>query len=233
LKLLEQVQKQEGSNPFFALQLARQYREAGNPSRAVDFLQKFVRGKADADVHHEFGLALQSMGNVAKALTWLQSAVKQQPERVEFRESLAILLSQSRKFPEAIREMNTVLQSDPNHASGWNNYGNILREAGKLKEAETAYRTAIDLNPGYATAYNGLGIVMFEQGNVQESIRHLSKAVSLDSKLHDVYFNLGIAYEKFGDWEKARSFYKKFLDVAPPEMQQQRSAAKERLDQLR
>lgn len=233
LKLLEKIHNQESSNPFFVLQLAKQYRESGNVSHAVDLLQKLAKRQTDADVHHELALALQKSGNPAKALDSLQIAIKQQPDRLEFRESLAILFFQTGKFIEAIGEMKIVLQADPNHASGWNNYGNILREAGKRKEAETAYGNAISLNPEYATPYNGLGIVMFEQRKVQESIRHLLKAVSLDPNLHDVYFNLGIAYEASGDRDKARSFYQKFLDVAPLEMQQQRTAAKQRLNQLR
>jgi superkiller protein 3 len=68
------------------------------------------------------------------------------------------VLSEQKKYNEAIGEFQKAIAVDPKYAPAYSNWGDVLREQNKYDQAAAKYRKAIDLDPKYAAANNNWGL---------------------------------------------------------------------------
>ncbi|MGW3410586.1 tetratricopeptide repeat protein [Streptomyces sp. NPDC000888] len=113
----------------------------------------------------------------------------------------------------------------PGEAVAWNNLGIALCEAGRVEEAVEAITRSCDLcqatgdRSGEAVAWNNFGIALCEAGRVEEAIEPLTRSRDLHQAIGDrhaeanAWRNLGVALEGAGRGAEAVEGYGRALEV--------------------
>jgi type IV pilus assembly protein PilF len=96
----------------------------------------------------------------------------------EIHHDLGVEALRAGRAPEALREFEEALESDPRFPEAHLGRGLVLELAfGKLEEAERAYRRAIELFPGYAEAHNDLGQLLAKTGRWDDALKEFDAAL--------------------------------------------------------
>ena len=80
----------------------------------------------------------------------------------------AIRMMQEKKYEEAAKLFNEIIEENPNDPLGYINFGNLLVELQENERAERFFLKAIELDENAATAYYGLGNLYFEQNQFEQ-----------------------------------------------------------------
>lgn len=133
------------------------------------------------------------------------------------REGLAWL--SARNLERARKIFESLLLEDPGDSHAAYYLGNVLLAMGDPAHAERCYQAAIRLKPELVEAYVNLASIRFNEGKFTEAAGLLEKTfeVSPNSAPYDpkVLLNLGLSLWKAGEREKARTHFRKYLDLCP------------------
>lgn len=94
------------------------------------------------------GAVLRVMGHYAASESVARRSIKATPSgpaNVICRSNLAVAQFSSRKFPEALANLQSVVDDMPDSAPGWHNYGLVLYAFGKLTDALAAFDKSLAL----------------------------------------------------------------------------------------
>lgn len=127
---------------------------------------------------------------------------------------------------------DTALKS-PNKFRPWFNLGTELAGREKYAEAGDAFRHALALRPADSATNNQLGNVYLVIGRPDDALAHYRKAVEFDQRNAEAWFNLAREYDARGMTHDAAGSYTKFIETAPPYLDEQRKMAEVRLRVLK
>jgi tetratricopeptide (TPR) repeat protein len=181
--------------------------------------------------------ALSEAGKHQEAVAQCQEMLKEYNQGSELREvrlTLSRVLLQMGKHEESDKQLEMILEADPNDATACNDLGYHWADRNqKLDEAEKLVRKAIDLErkqkqgSAFATPdsdqdnaafVDSLGWVFFRKGKLAEARAELEKASKLPTgdddpvvfdHLGDVYFRMGEKAKALAAWKQALSLYEK------------------------
>lgn len=111
---------------------------------------------------HHLGLIAFKSGQAREAIDALRLALEVEPQYVEARLNLAVILKLQGELADAIVECRRVIERDPANATAHSELGHILKDMGQHTEAITSYRRALAINPGIAQAQSNLALCLFE-----------------------------------------------------------------------
>ena len=118
------------------------------------------------------------------------------------------LLNQG-KVDEAWREVNKILEKDPDNVVAKNVKGNVLgRGYGQLDEAIKIFKEIVDEHPDFSSAWENMGIAYAIKKDFTNAERCLLKALELSPDNDNIKLNLYYMYTDKGD-EKEAAKYKK------------------------
>jgi tetratricopeptide (TPR) repeat protein len=126
-----------------------------------------------------------------------------------------VLLSDARRFPEAIQEYEQALRIKPDYAVVHNNLAGDLASVGRQTESIEHYLEAIRLSPHDARAQNNLGLTLAAAGRLPEAIEHYQEAVRLKPGNAETRNNLGAALAKAGQLSEAVEQYQEAIRLRP------------------
>lgn len=109
--------------------------------------------------NYQAALAAMQNGQDANAETLLTAIVKAQPEFVEARANLGIVLFRLGRYARAEEELKRVVIDDPNNMVAYNYLGIISRINGQFSQSKAMYMQALNINANYANAQLNLGIL--------------------------------------------------------------------------
>ncbi|HNQ24059.1 MAG TPA: tetratricopeptide repeat protein [Phycisphaerae bacterium] len=107
--------------------------------------------------------------------------------------NLASLLSDARRYEEALRHARRALELKPGYASAYCNLGIILRELGQPAEALPYLRRALALEPDFALARAQLGLTLLKLERAEEAVEELRAALRITGDRADMWYGLGCA----------------------------------------
>ncbi len=164
---------------------------------------------------NNLGLALQSRGQLDKAIAHLKRAVEIKPDYAPFHNNLGGALNDCGRFGEAIAHYEKALQLMPDLAEAHNNLGLALVAVGRPNEAIAHYQRALEIKPDYAEAYYNLGNALSARGELDQAIADYQKALEINPDFADACNNLGGALLKCGRVDEAITQYEKALEINP------------------
>lgn len=129
------------------------------------------------------------------------------------RSGLSVVYSNMERFEEAEKELEILLEKNPDEPGVNNDLGYLYADRGKnLEKAESMIRKALDDQPDSSAYLDSLGWVLFKRGKVKEAIEPLEKAskgpdtdATIHDHLGDVYFKLKELGKAKAAWEQAES----------------------------
>ena len=135
-----------------------------------------------AEAHYNLGVALAELQRFPEAIAELKEAVSLDPESVDARVQLGLVMSQNDPAGAA-NIFRALVRRDPKFAEGHNNLGLVLLQSGDLAKAEAEFAEAIRLKPEFAEAHYNLALAFRQQGKESEAQRELAKAYELAPEL--------------------------------------------------
>jgi tetratricopeptide (TPR) repeat protein len=105
------------------------------------------------------------LGQLEKAVSYLQQATVTNPDDLETQLQLGNVLTDLEREPEAIEHFRRAAEFSPQSALAWYAMGNLLKNLEQYEEAADCYQKTIAIDPQFHEATHNLGIVL----------RHLKK----------------------------------------------------------
>ncbi|NOX59278.1 MAG: tetratricopeptide repeat protein [Planctomycetes bacterium] len=125
----------------------------------------------------------------------------------ESRVEKAHQLAESRRWPEALSEIEAALKINPEHGTWQAHRGYILDQLERFDEAIDAYRLSARLDPSDVDVFMALGIDLARTLRCEEAIEALERAERLDPEIEASYCYRILAYCELGDHEKAEEMF--------------------------
>ena len=134
------------------------------------------------------------------------------------------VFERQKKFDQAEKQFQAVLQENPSNAAVLNYYGYMLADRGvRLDEAIALIKRALDEDPSNSAYQDSLGWAYFKQNNLAEAEQWLQKALSHGAHDAEMLSHLGDIYAKAGMDTLAEAEWQKSLDewrhVMPGDME--------------
>lgn len=121
----------------------------------------------------------------------------------------------------------------PDKFRPWFNLGTELAGRERYAEAGDAFRHALALKPADSATHNQLGNIYLVSGRPDDALVHYRKAVEFDQRNAEAWFNLAREYDARGMARDAAGSYGRFIETAPPYLNEQRKMAEVRLRALK
>jgi tetratricopeptide (TPR) repeat protein len=155
--------------------------QRGNTARAVDALEKAVRGNPEnGGAQANFGAALSSVGRLEAAAQAFQAAIRATPRAIGAYNNLAQLEMRRGRADEALRLYRTALDMEPGNGHLHANLASALLALGDVEPAIDHYRQALVSLPNSANIHYGLAQASRDIGEIDNAKEHYGKAMSLD-----------------------------------------------------
>ncbi len=130
---------------------------------------------------------------------------------------------------DSIRLFSRAVAVSPRSPEMHYNLGTALASEGRFRDAAAALERARDLNPQKSEVRSQLGNVYTMLGRHRQAIDQYQAAIRLDPGNTEALYNLATRLDALGRPAEAAVFYRRFIDVAPPEYQAQRAFVLQRL----
>jgi protein O-mannosyl-transferase len=162
---------------------------------------------------------------VLGALTWNQTLVWRNsrtlwervvaidPQSAIGRTSLASVLYDEGRVPEAIEHSLRALELDPTDAKAHNAVGMALAREGRFADAVAHYQRAVELSPLDDQPENNWGIALAMQGDAEGAIRHYQRALSLNPDNAGAQVNWGTALVRLNRTDEAIPHFRDALTI--------------------
>jgi tetratricopeptide (TPR) repeat protein len=154
--------------------------------------------------------------NIESAEETLKQGLRIAPKHIDLHYSLGVLYEKTNRFNESIREMETVLEYDPENAEAFNFIGYTYADRGiQLEKAEALIKKALELKPGNGYMIDSLGWVYFRQNRTDLAIKYLKEASDKMPNDPTIAEHLADAYTKAGMIREAIETYRQTLKISP------------------
>ncbi len=138
-----------------------------------------------------------------------------QPDIVEARNGLGVVLAQTKRFAEAEAAFRGALELKPDFADALNNLGGILKDTGRLAEAEAAFRRVLTLSPNHEAARMNLDFVLREINRLSKAEAVCRRAVQSEPACAASHYKLGLTLMALGKLDEAVMSFKEALSIEP------------------
>jgi len=91
-----------------------------------------------ATAHHDEGIRLASMGNLAEAIKHFHAAVQMRPDDPIWQFNYGLAFQHLKQLPNAITAYRTAVQLKPDFFDAWSNLSAALKAAGQSEAAVEA-----------------------------------------------------------------------------------------------
>jgi cytochrome c-type biogenesis protein CcmH/NrfG len=125
-------------------------------------------------------VAVQEAGELPRALSLLEQAVKLDPTAKAAYNSLGNVYYQQRRYQQAIAMYQKALSIDPDYAKARNNLGSTYMQLAMDRRAIDEFQKALRADSSYSLAYYNLACVYARSGNRATAAQYLQQAIALE-----------------------------------------------------
>ncbi len=130
-----------------------------------------------------------------------------------------VLLSDLRKYEEAIEKFEKAIILDPKFAIPYNNLGRTLFYQKEYERAIECYQIAIDLDSKFVDPHCSFGYYLISVKEDDEgALKHYQKAVDIDQKSSIAFNGRGNYYFYKKEYEKAISDFERAIQLNPKDL---------------
>ena len=178
---IETIEANIDSMPDQALSyycLADLYHANGMPDEAIANYSKSLRIKPDfAEVHFNFGVALNKKDKLDEAVTHFAEALRIRPDFDLAHGYLADVLTRQGRLTEAISEYQKFLEVQPDDPGIHNDLGIAFAQEGKFDDAIRHFNEALRISPDFVAAQRNLQYTLDQRAKLHEAATHSTEAV--------------------------------------------------------
>ena len=116
-------------------------------------------------------------------------------------------LSESRRWDEALRELDLALSINPHHASWHAQRGYLLEELDRMEEAASAYESALELEPGDRDVAMAFGVALSRLGRFGRALSVFEGLAEAHPNFEPAYCHRIHVYSELGRHEQAEEMF--------------------------
>ena len=180
----------------------------------------FKRVRSDSKFYQSalihIAFLLQDQGKIDEAISFLENAMRKNPENPEFYLYLGTFYEEKEEFSKAIQQLRKGLKLDPDNPKLHFRLGVAYDKLGRKDDSIQAMKSVIKLDPKDPRALNYLGYTYADLGrNLDEAEQLILQA--LKYKPDDGYItdSLGWVYFKKGLFQKAIKYLERAAKLVP------------------
>ncbi len=190
--------------------------QRGDFEEAVRYFQSALSSNPDReDIHFNLGLAYQSWQKYKSAARHYKHSLRLHPDNETTVQELLNCLETSDRLVEHEEFFQRFTDDDPYSAVAWYNLGQYYYRLEKFEEAAAAFEYAIVINADFYDAHHWLADTHVCQQQYQQAITEFELSYPSGEPTDEALCNIGECYEKLRDWDNARLFYRKALEINP------------------
>tara|TARA_R110002124_G_scaffold182509_5_gene349919 strand:- start:233 stop:1000 length:768 start_codon:yes stop_codon:yes gene_type:complete len=166
-------------------------------------------------IYYVRAMLLTNQGDTISGINNLKEAIHLNPRLVRAYEKATELNIALKNIPEALKINNLALNRFEDRSELFYERAEIYRTISSYDTAIINYRKAIKIDPDYQKAHLKLAHTAIAIKAYHLAIGSLNRLMVLKKEDIPTINLLGYAYEKLGDFEKAKSYYSITLEKAP------------------
>jgi len=140
---------------------------------------------------------------------------RENPRRAEDWFEKACRLEDEGDLAAAEQALCRTVDADPGHVGAIINLGNLRYRRGDVDGARKQYEQAVAIAPDRAEGYYNVGFLLLDGGDPRAAVSLLHAALARDPDFPDAYYNLALAYERIGQLDRARTLWRRCLELDP------------------
>jgi tetratricopeptide (TPR) repeat protein len=224
--IYEQILKEEPQNPFVYVSLSEYYKKVNQPEKAMEAIVSALKNE-QLDVDTKIEILGQYIDNLIKdkeKLDETEALFKLLVDRYPLEEQVhgyyAMFLKYRERIPEAISELETMLNINPKNEATWMQLIQLYWEDKKFDEVLKTSERAIEILPEVPMLYFYQALAHYQLNNYQAALQSLRKTLLFTkdeqkAMKSDVYAQLGDIYSKIGQKDSAFIAYEESLKANP------------------
>ncbi len=197
--------------------LLQAYQATGQLGTAINLLEQRVKEKPGAADYNTLGIHYYHQGEVNRAISAFERAVKLEPYHKASKNNLhqlyrekAFYALNAKDFTSAMAIFERIILLNPLDSTTYMLMGDGYAQAERYPAAIQHYQKALELNPvsrlakrGLARYYNNHGVTLRNSKKWDDAIAAYREALKLQPKFHIARTNLSDAF-----WQKANNYRK-------------------------
>ncbi|MBC7905991.1 MAG: tetratricopeptide repeat protein [Rhodospirillaceae bacterium] len=169
----------------------------------------------NGDCFHLLGVVARRLGRGFEAMAFFREAIHRAPERAEFANNLAALLSSLGLHDEALAACDAALGLHPDFVYLHMNRGVALHALGREPDAAAAFRRATELDCGQVQAHFGLGCALEASGQWEQAEAAFRATLALSANHAEAYNLLGRVLSAQGRQDEAAQAFQQAVTANP------------------
>jgi len=165
-----------------------------------------------AEAHASLGLVFMNEGNMGEAEKEYLRAIELNPGYAWVHFWYSLLLENTARYQETIREEEIAFELDPMSIPLILNMTSRKEGLLELQEAEELYLRLLEIEPNRAESRYYYAYLLARMGKNEDAARQCSLAVELED---EAYNYVAYVYDLMGDFEKALRSANKYIESAP------------------
>ena len=161
------------------------------------------------------GLTCYRRGENAKALDFLERALKVHPDRAEVLTMRGLVLQSCCRLDEALASFDKAIRIKPDLVEAHNNRGNTLCDKGRYAEALKSYDDASSLQPRFAPTFYNRGVALQALKRLDEALQSYDKALEIDASYAQALSNRGTVLREMKRMDQALASFDRGLTLNP------------------
>lgn len=154
----------------------------GAVSKAISNLRSQIETVPEnSKLYTALGCAFRMDGNINEAQSCFERAVLLDQYYVPARRNLALIQIDNEDFDDAIVNLETLIDQNPNQADVYNYLGLAYAFENKKEEAEKMFLKSISVDGKYVSAVENLAYHYSSSGNLKQAKKYYEKAAELGS----------------------------------------------------
>ncbi len=198
-EILKRLGERSRSEFEVILQVIQVYVDAKRFEEALYIVNGMLKAAPESpDLHHLKGYSLFGLKKNAEALPEFRQVA---PESRFFQDAvvhIAFILQEQGKVQEAIEQLQTMAQKNPENAEINYYLASIYEESGRYDEAESHLNQALDKDPNNSRYLFRLGVVYDKQKKKESSIEAMRRVIALEPQNASALNYLGYTYADLG-----------------------------------
>lgn len=179
------------------------------------FLQAAERAPDRDDIYFNLGLAYQSWQKFKSAAKYYKQSLRINPDNDVAVQELLYCLEVSERLEKNLAFFQRFTDDDPYSAVAWYNLGQAYYRLGDFDKAAAAFDYALLIDGKFYEAHGYLASTYVSQEKYREAIEEFNRSHPEGQPTPEALCNIGECHEKLREWDLARRFYQKAIDLDP------------------
>lgn len=215
----QQLTTAEPDNPRGWRLTFEAYRALGDDAAAddaLDQLGKLERGVDDAAFMYNEGVEALKVGDLARGIERMESALKLDDSLMTARKALAIAYFNRQEWQQAVDNAEIYLQNDPGDVTIMKVRFDAYRGMGNEEKAREALAAVAEADPTVLIqGYLDSAQAKFDNGDAAGAVADLQQNLQIDPNHPESHYLLGLCYINLEQNDKAKEHFSRFLELAP------------------